>query len=383
LNDTPLLVMGTADWNQPIATNQHYLVRELARDHGVLYSESIGLRRPTLSPADLKRIARRLRPSTTPGDLGRAIPPNVTVTAPRVIPIHARATYYINQRLLESAVMPWIATPQPKILWTYNPVTYGLEAHASSTVYHCVDLLGEVVGVDKGLVDSAERSLARQGVKAIGSSRVVVRHLTEIGFEDVEYWPNVADISTINDERPKAPGRLRRAIFAGRITIEKIDYHMLQSVLDAGVPLAIAGPIGSDQDQVAVDKLVASGADYLGHLDFRPLAREYWKSQVGLIPYPVNKYTAGVNPLKLFEYLAAGLSVVGTPLPEMREEPTSGVTIRENVRDFGEATAAAIDAFDEIDAHARMEIARRHSWEGRGESARKLLQKVLGSARSR
>jgi len=38
---------------------------------------------------------------------------------------------------------------------------------------------------------------------------------------------------------------------------------------------------------------------------------------VGLIPFKVNALTKSVNPIKLREYLAAGLPVVSTPLPEV------------------------------------------------------------------
>ncbi len=371
-----MLVLGTADWNQPIATNQHYVVRELARAHKVLFVESIGLRRPTLSSSDLTRIARRLKPARALPNIGRLVPPNVTVITPRVIPVHVRATRDVNQRLLHVAVKSWLDSPPPRLLWTYSPVTYGLEAYADLTVYHCVDLLAEVVGIDKALIDRAERNLARQGVKAIGSSRVVVEHLKGIGFNHVEYWPNVADTTAISQERPSAPDRRGRAIFAGRLTADKIDFAIVHAIVEAGLEVTLAGPVGTEADQRAIDRLAAAGVEYLGHLDFRQLAREYWKSAVGLIPYPLNSYTAGVSPLKLYEYLAAGLSVVATPLPEIRRADIGGVTICESV-DFPDAVAAAVMTFSESEAEARMDMARRHSWVSRGEAVRAMVHPIL------
>jgi teichuronic acid biosynthesis glycosyltransferase TuaH len=58
-----VLVLGTAEWNSPIATNQHYVVRELARAHDVRFVESMGLRRPRLDGRDCKERSRpRRRP---------------------------------------------------------------------------------------------------------------------------------------------------------------------------------------------------------------------------------------------------------------------------------------------------------------------------------
>jgi glycosyltransferase involved in cell wall biosynthesis len=55
----------------------------------------------------------------------------------------------------------------------------------------------------------------------------------------------------------------------------------------------------------------------LGH---RPYARlpEYLRGfDVALLPFVVNELTRAANPLKLREYLAAGLPVVAAPLPEI------------------------------------------------------------------
>jgi teichuronic acid biosynthesis glycosyltransferase TuaH len=56
-----ILVLGTAEWNSPIATNQHYVVRELAAGAQVTFTESLGLRRPKIVRADRVRMGKRLR----------------------------------------------------------------------------------------------------------------------------------------------------------------------------------------------------------------------------------------------------------------------------------------------------------------------------------
>ena len=38
---------------------------------------------------------------------------------------------------------------------------------------------------------------------------------------------------------------------------------------------------------------------------------------IGLIPFKINPLTEAVNPIKLREYLSAGLPVVSTPMPEV------------------------------------------------------------------
>ena len=146
-----ICLLATADWNAPLWTNKQYMARELAVDHDVLYVESIGLRRPRLDLADLRRIAERLKPSDS---IKRPLEPGVTVAKPRTVPFHNRATRRLNERLLAHTVKPWLAdTTRPRILWTYSPLTYGLERHADHVVYHCVDLLGAYPGVSNEMIE--------------------------------------------------------------------------------------------------------------------------------------------------------------------------------------------------------------------------------------
>jgi glycosyltransferase involved in cell wall biosynthesis len=55
--------------------------------------------------------------------------------------------------------------------------------------------------------------------------------------------------------------------------------------------------------------------------------------QVGLLPTKINDYTRSMFPMKYFEYLAAGLPVVGTPLA-FAEKCTDGIEVASTVQDW-------------------------------------------------
>ncbi|HHT1096702.1 TPA: glycosyltransferase, partial [Enterobacter hormaechei] len=56
-----IVVLSTADWDNPFWTNKQHVALELAnRGHRVLYIESLGLRRPSVNKKDLSRIFRRV-----------------------------------------------------------------------------------------------------------------------------------------------------------------------------------------------------------------------------------------------------------------------------------------------------------------------------------
>jgi glycosyltransferase involved in cell wall biosynthesis len=86
---------------------------------------------------------------------------------------------------------------------------------------------------------------------------------------------------------------------------------------------------------------------------------------VGLIPFKLNALTAGVNPNKLYEYLAAGVPVVSTPFSPDVEADADAVTRAPDATSF----VAACDHYLTLPAQARArmheragEIAALHDW---------------------
>lgn len=380
-----ILVLGTADWQQSIATNQHYVVRELSTSHDVIYLESMGLRAPQLSIRDLRRAAYRLRnrhSGQTPRSY-RPVPVRTQVRSPLVIPRHTGLAYKFNQPRVHRLVEDWLRQAV-RPLWTYTPVTYGLERIATHVVYHCVDLLGEVEGIPRPLIHRSEQSLSSFTNAAIATSPSVSQHLQSQGFRDVTYWPNVADTSTIAAAKPSVrEHHPRRVVFAGNLSTSKVDFKILHALLDAKFDLHLAGPIaeggGAASSEVAA--LVQAGATYHGLLGPEALARLYWTAQVGTIPYVLNSYTSGVNPLKTYEYMAAGLAVVSTGVPAVRPL-ANHIRVAGNVQAFVAAVEEAANetmATPELGARREL-IASKHSWERRGQEVRRLVSQLVDNS---
>ena len=57
---------------------------------------------------------------------------------------------------------------------------------------------------------------------------------------------------------------------------------------------------------------------FLGRKPYAELPAYCKEFDAGLVPFKINELTKAVNPIKLREYLAAGLPVVSTPLPEVK-----------------------------------------------------------------
>lgn len=374
-----VLMLGTADWNQAIATNQHYMAREIASQYSMIFSESLGLRRPEITRRDIGRMFQRVRRLSESGPQQRSVPSQLRVVKPLIIPVHVPWTRLVNRALLNVLYKAWLSHRGPRILWTYSPVTYGFDQLADITVYHCVDLLGEFPQISSSLVHQGETALARNADLAIASSGAVHEHLNSVGFRRVVHWPNVADVALIRSEGSGGEARVPgRAVFAGNFSEKKVDFALLRELVSSGVELHLAGPIaeGGGRAGGMMQGLIRDGAIYHGHLSLHDLAKLYWTSSVGLIPYELNSYTRGVNPLKTFEYLAAGLRVVSTPVPAVNPV-LDHVYIAQSHTDFVRKVVESSRLPSREEVLERQRIADQNSWAIRGDQARKELETIL------
>ena len=85
-------------------------------------------------------------------------------------------------------------------------------------------------------------------------------------------------------------------------------------------------------------------------------------ADAGLIPYAINDLTRSVFPMKVYEYLSAGLPVVSTPLPAL-----AGVAAITVVADAADGRARDRASCSPPTApetrRARSDAAQAHSWD--------------------
>jgi hypothetical protein len=244
-------------------------------------------------------------------------------------------------------------------------------------VYHSVDLLHTIDGVPGKILLQSEKTLLGKASRVIASSTGVKQHLQEQGCASVLLWENVAQTELFSNG---GEARLARAIFAGNLTPSKVNADLLLGIVQGGMALAIAGPLqidGTKSDDSLRQVLRHPLVTYLGNLDLAELAVEVQRSMVGLIPYWNNDYTKGVFPMKVFEYLSAGLVVVSTDLESLRNRKILGLRISSEAQ-FQQEVADAISDFDESEALSRSQAALSNSWTERVRKAQSLLAQVGG-----
>lgn len=130
--------------------------------------------------------------------------------------------------------------------------------------------------------------------------------------------------------------------------------------------LKLVGPVSASADAEALVRLRSlSNVIFQGATPPEQVPAVLAGCDVALIPYRLTEQTRHVNPLKVYEYLAAGRAVVATPLPELRQfEPL--VRLADDVNSFAAAVEAALAEGNAPDAlAARQAIAAANTWDHR------------------
>jgi glycosyltransferase involved in cell wall biosynthesis len=368
-----IVCIGTADWVTELPINQHHLMSRLAARNRVLFVESLGLRRPQLASRDLRRIGRRL----LRGLRGVREVEGVHVLSPLVLPFHASpAVRRLNRRLLRLQVR-WavrrLRVREP-ILWAYAPQAEELigTLEPGLIVYHCVDDVAAQKGVDAASFRAAEERLARRADLVLASAPALAERMRTLSGQAL-YAPNVADtrlFATALDDGPVDPalhGLPRpRLVFQGAVVATKLDLGLLGELarLRPEWSVVLVGPLGAGDPSGDLSALAeAPNIHLVGSRPTAALPAVLRGADAGLIPYAINDLTRSVFPMKVYEYLAAGLQVLATPLPALAG--TEGIEV---VADAAEL-AAAVEREWPLDGperrRERSRAALAHSWEAR------------------
>jgi hypothetical protein len=99
----------------------------------------------------------------------------------------------------------------------------------------------------------------------------------------------------------------------------------------------------------------------LGPRPYEELPRYCAGFDVGLIPFRMNRLTRAVNPIKLRDYLAAGLPVVSSPMPAVLDY-CPAVHLAETLDEFLPACESALRQAQQETTTTRQVLVRRESW---------------------
>ncbi|MGE5454713.1 MAG: glycosyltransferase, partial [Methylocystaceae bacterium] len=115
---------------------------------------------------------------------------------------------------------------------------------------------------------------------------------------------------------------------------------------------------------------------WLGHKPYTQLAAYLTHFDVGIIPFRNSSMTQAVNPIKMWEYLAAGIPVVSTELPETKGYGQLVLTADNRSKFVSHIELALSENNPTKKAHRRL-LAKQNSWEIRAQLILDIIEQHL------
>ena len=376
------IICFAKDWSQDPTSNNH-VMKMLAKRNKVVWVNSIGMRTPNIaSGKDLSKMVSAVKRFVR-GPV--QVEENLWVFTPLVLPLpHSRWASAINHRILLMTIA--FLRRRLKIdrfqLWTFLPnvVSYVGKLGESFVVYYCTDDFSQFSYVNGALLHAAEQQLCRKANVVFATARSLQEkkralnaetHLALHGVDHQHFSSALNASSSIPADLADAPRPILG--FFGWIQ-DWIDLDLIGYIAEQRPEWTIAmiGKTSVDTSHLSRYPNIR----FLGQKPYSELPRYCKAFSVGLLPFAVNELTRSVNPIKLREYLSAGLPVVSTDLPETR--PYSNFCeIAQTREEFLAACDKAIATDTPALRRMRSDTMAAETWEARVDDIGRVVQSLL------
>jgi len=333
-----LVVISLERWDGVWRRNQH-LVAGLLRadpDLRVLFIE------PPDDPLHDLRSGRR--PGW--GESLRRIDDRLFITRPvKWLPrrVDPRADARLSHAVQHAARQLEITSPT---LWINDPAAARIAQDTGwRTLYDITDdwLAAQRSAAELARIDRGERWLLRHAAVVVACSPELVRRKRP-QRSDIELVPNGVDTARYLTpaERPADAPAEPYALYVGTLHRDRIDVDLCvqtAAALRGRARLVLVGP--EAWSAADAERVRAAGALVLGARDRNDVPAYLQHADVLVVPHVVDEFTESLDPIKLYEYQAAGRPAVSTPVAGFRDAP--GVIVAE-ASAFAAAVAAAVPA---------------------------------------
>ncbi len=366
------------DWTGDPLSKTH-LMRVLSRDNRILWINAIANRMPTASSKDVARIFKKLKSFTEPV---KEVEPNIFVLNPLAVPTYGSAAVRaFNQKFLISQVrkaMRKFKFVDP-INMVFNPAAGLLAGKLGERelIYYCVDEYTAFTGVAAGLREIEEDLFRRSDLVIVSAEKLfeskkdynpktfIIRHGT-----DWKHFRTALDPATkIPDEIANLP---RPVIGFHGLLADWVDFELIKKTAErfSSGSVVLIGKITVDAEKKIRILDGVSNIHFLGRKPYGELPAFCKGFDVALNPFAINELTLAANPLKVREYLAAGLPVVSTDIPEVHV--LEDCLVGADHEDFLKKVAEAIEK--PTPRETVSDRIRHESWDAKVDELREVLR---------
>jgi uncharacterized SAM-binding protein YcdF (DUF218 family)/glycosyltransferase involved in cell wall biosynthesis len=388
LRGQDILCISSIDWDQHWQIHHEIMTTLAGHGNRVLYVENTGVRRLRMS--DVSRVRQRVR-NWWRGTKGfRAERENLFVYSPLFLPFpYSRIARWVNRRLLFRGLRRWMEATgfgRP-IVWTFLPTPLARDmiaaVDAQLIIYYCADDFSSSSAAARQVTRSEADLLKEADIVFVTSERL--RERAAVHARSVHRFPagvKFDEFARIRADAARPPAdvaALPRPIvgYIGGLH-QWVDQALLLKVAARSPQssFVLVGPTYTDISALAD----APNIHLLGERPHADVPRYIKAFDVGLVPYRISEYTDSVYPVKLNEYLAMGIPVVATDLPEIRRfnaDHGELIRIAADAEEFSAAIDRSLIAAGPEEVARRIEVAQSNSWPARIAEMSKVIEAAL------
>jgi glycosyltransferase involved in cell wall biosynthesis len=377
----PIIYFGN-DWFADNRTSSHHVARQLACHTEVLYVESPGMRPPSASARDVRRLFVKLSRA-----LGGAVTvaPSLSVRTLLQLPVHgsapARALNSFVSGLYARMALRFSGMRKP-IVWCTIPhvANFVHRIDRSLLVYHCIDDYAVLPGVDAVAIRAFDEQLSR-GADLVAAASGPVYEVKRRQNPRAILMPHGVDVDHFATARtsgamPADLQGLGRPIVGFTGLIERwIDLDLVGWLAQQlpQVTFVMIGRVAVPAESVPS----APNLHFLGPRPYESLPAYGRGFDAAIIPYRLTDQVHAANPLKLREYLAMGLPTVAVSTPEI-DKFAGVVSVTRTREEFLAALVATLAAgSDPALIRRRMDAVKDVSWATRVDELLVSVQSLL------
>ena len=358
------LVFGD-DWGRHPSTTQHLAARLGAHDR-VVWIDSLAMRSPQPTAADARRVWERLRGVRKAADAAPD-PTWLVRPRPRVLPWHLSALPgSLNRAAISRAVKGALGAEVPMVLAS-NPVAalYLDDIPRSALAYLRLDDYAELPGVDPHLARVAEHRMLGMADVVVGTAR----RLLPPGVPGL-YLPQGVDVAHFGRVPLQIPSGKVLGFFG--LLAPWIDLDLIAAVARAAPDWTLEFVGRADVDTAPLRAL--PNVRILPAVPYSALPEVMTGWRGAWAPFRMNELTAAVNPLKIREYLAAGLPTFCAPLPEVRS--IRGVRLGSTVSEVTAWLLGDVEGDSPVWRAARRHDVAGDSWDARASEFTRCVEAI-------
>lgn len=345
----PDFLVFSDDWGEHPSSCQH-IFRHIAKEHRVLWVNTIGMRNPTFTLADARKMLRKaskMLGARHVSAVGGRPEGKLTVCQPFMLPgIRKRVVRAFNTRSVTrkaGTLLRVLGFEDPVVVTTVpNAAEYPDLLRDRKVVYYCVDDFSLWPGLDAELVRGMESRLIDRADCLIAVSETLCQRLSRSGKPtrllthgvDLEMFSRPEKIEhPLLNSIPKP-----RAGFFGLID-GRMDWDLVTSLARQmpDTSFVFAGPV----DASAGELPHRENLHFIGPIPYAELPKLISGLALLMLPYRTGLLAEALSPLKFKEYMATGKPVVCTRLAEARLWPT-GVQVATSPNEWANAVRRAL-----------------------------------------